>query len=66
MSEKLSIVIPAYNEEKNIAKCINELQATCARSTRFPTRSSSSTTTARTTPRAWSGPRWPWTRRSGW
>src|SRR6516225_4534622 len=28
MSEKLSIVIPAYNEEKKIAKCINELQAT--------------------------------------
>jgi dolichol-phosphate mannosyltransferase len=28
MSEKLSIVIPAYNEEKNIGKCINELQAT--------------------------------------
>jgi Glycosyl transferase family 2 len=28
MSEKLLIVIPAYNEEKNIAKCINELQAT--------------------------------------
>jgi dolichol-phosphate mannosyltransferase len=28
MSEKLSIVIPAYNEEKNIAKCINELQVT--------------------------------------
>ena len=28
MSEKLSIVIPAYNEEKNIAKCINELQIT--------------------------------------
>jgi dolichol-phosphate mannosyltransferase len=28
MSEKLSIVIPAYNEEKNITKCINELQAT--------------------------------------
>ena len=27
MSEKLSIVIPAHNEEKNIAKCINELQA---------------------------------------
>jgi dolichol-phosphate mannosyltransferase len=27
MSEKLSIVIPAYNEEKNIIKCINELQA---------------------------------------
>jgi dolichol-phosphate mannosyltransferase len=28
MSEKLSIVIPAYNEERNIVKCINELQAT--------------------------------------
>jgi dolichol-phosphate mannosyltransferase len=28
MSDKLSIVIPAYNEGKNIAKCINELQAT--------------------------------------
>jgi dolichol-phosphate mannosyltransferase len=28
MSEKLSIVIPAFNEEKNIAKCINELQVT--------------------------------------
>lgn len=28
MSEKLSIVIPAFNEEKNIGKCIGELQAT--------------------------------------
>ena len=28
MSEKLSVVIPAYNEEKNIVHCINELQAT--------------------------------------
>src|SRR5262245_14070480 len=27
MSEKLSIVIPAYNEEKNIIKCIGELRA---------------------------------------
>ncbi len=27
MSEKLSIVIPAYNEEKTIGKCIHELQA---------------------------------------
>lgn len=28
MSEKLSIVIPAYNEEKNIVRCIQELRAT--------------------------------------
>ena len=28
MSDKLSIVIPAYNEEKNIAKCLHELQIT--------------------------------------
>ena len=28
MSEKLSVVIPAYNEEKNIVHCIKELQAT--------------------------------------
>ena len=34
MSEKLSIVIPAYNEEKNIAKCINELQVRPAREAR--------------------------------
>ena len=27
MSEKVSIVIPAYNEEKNIIKCISELRA---------------------------------------
>lgn len=28
MSDKLSIVIPAYNEEKNIVDCLHELQAT--------------------------------------
>jgi dolichol-phosphate mannosyltransferase len=27
MSEKLSVVIPAYNEEKNIVKCLAELRA---------------------------------------
>jgi dolichol-phosphate mannosyltransferase len=36
MSEKLSIVIPAYNEEKNIAKCIHELQATLRYKHEFP------------------------------
>jgi dolichol-phosphate mannosyltransferase len=28
MNDKLSIIIPAYNEENNIVKCIHELQAT--------------------------------------
>jgi dolichol-phosphate mannosyltransferase len=28
MNDKLSVVIPAYNEEKNIGKCIRELRAT--------------------------------------
>ena len=28
MNDKLSVVIPAYNEEKNIAKCLQELRAT--------------------------------------
>jgi len=36
MSEKLSIVIPAYNEEKNIAKCINELQVTLREKYQIP------------------------------
>lgn len=30
MSEKLSVVIPAYNEEQNISKCIRELRMTLA------------------------------------
>ena len=28
MNDKLSVVIPAYNEEKNIVKCLEELRAT--------------------------------------
>ena len=36
MSEKLSIVIPAYNEEKNIADCIHELQATLRDKNQIP------------------------------
>jgi dolichol-phosphate mannosyltransferase len=28
MNDKLSVVIPAYNEEKNIVRCLNELRAT--------------------------------------
>ncbi len=28
MSEKLSVVVPAYNEEQNIVKCIQELRST--------------------------------------
>ncbi len=36
MSEKLSIVIPAYNEEKNIVHCINELQAALRDKHRIP------------------------------
>jgi dolichol-phosphate mannosyltransferase len=36
MCEKLSIIIPAYNEEKNITKCINELQATLGEKHKIP------------------------------
>ena len=58
MSEKLSIVIPAYNEEKNIAKCINELQATLREKYEIPyeiivVNDNSSDDTERR-----SGPRW--------
>ncbi len=36
MNDKLSIVIPAYNEEKNIVKCIEELRATLRDKYRIP------------------------------
>ncbi len=36
MSEKLSIIIPAYNEEKNIAKCLSELKATLRETYEIP------------------------------
>jgi dolichol-phosphate mannosyltransferase len=36
MSAKLSVVIPAYNEEPNIVKCIRELRSTLAAKYRIP------------------------------
>ena len=36
MNDKLSIVIPAYNEEKNIIRCIEELRATLRDRHRIP------------------------------
>ena len=36
MNDKLSIVIPAYNEEKNIVKCLDELRATLRDKHRIP------------------------------
>ncbi len=36
MTDKLSVVIPAYNEEKNIVKCLEELRATLRDRHRIP------------------------------
>ena len=36
MNDKLSVVIPAYNEEKNIVKCLEELRATLRDKYRIP------------------------------
>ncbi len=36
MNDKLSIVIPAYNEEKNIVKCLQELRTTLHDTHRIP------------------------------
>ena len=36
MTDKLSVVIPAYNEEKNIVKCLDELRATLSETHRIP------------------------------
>jgi len=36
MNDKLSVVIPAYNEEKNIIKCIEELRAALRDTHRIP------------------------------
>jgi dolichol-phosphate mannosyltransferase len=36
MNDKLSVVIPAYNEEQNIVKCIQDLQATIRDEYRIP------------------------------
>ena len=55
MSDKLSIVIPAYNEEKNIVNCMEELRGRRPE-VRIPYEIWSSTTTARTGPRRWCGP----------
>jgi dolichol-phosphate mannosyltransferase len=36
MNDKLSVVIPAYNEEKNIGRCLQELRATLRDTYRIP------------------------------
>ena len=67
MNDKLSVVIPAYNEEKNIVKCLAGAAGHAARQYHIPYEIIVVNDNSRDrTEERRAGPRWPRTRRSGW